>query len=255
MKIRVLGCHGGASLHHRCPSFLIDGWLALDAGGLAGGLTLEEQNTVRLALVTHAHMDHVGELGILVDHRSQRGGPPLVVAGRPETISALRTHYFNGVLWPDFSVLPLRHGPAVTWRELDLDEEIAVDGMRVRPVGVSHSVPSCGFLVSDGRTSVAYSGDTGPTDRFWQVVNGTDDLGLVITEVSFPDAEAALARVSGHLTPSTFAAEIAKFRAGRAVPVAVYGFKPLYEREIRAELEALHLPGVRVLALGETLDV
>jgi cAMP phosphodiesterase len=255
MNVRVLGCHGGASLHHRTVSFLVDRHVALDAGALAGGLTVAEQGEVRVALITHSHMDHVGDLDSLVDLRSQQGGFPLVVAGMAETIEALRTHFFNDVLWPDFTRIALPGGPAVDLQVLELEAESTFCGLTVRPILVDHTVPSCGFLVGDAHTTLAYSGDTGPTDRFWKVLNGVDNLSAVITEVSFPDAKGELARVSGHLTPTTLVGELAKLDGVRNIPIYVYGLKPSFEREIRAELEALVLDRVRVLDEGDELEL
>ena len=248
MKVRVLGCHGGASLHHRTVTFLIDDRLALDAGSLAGGLTVEEQARVEAVLVTHAHLDHVSDLGTFCDTRAQQERPALVIAGIPETIDALRTHFFNDVLWPDFAQISIGAGPALVFRELALEEPIRLAELTIRPVPVDHSVPSCGFLVSDGEASLAYSGDTGPTERFWEAVNGLSDLKGVITEVSFPNRLEELARVTGHLTPATLQAQLAKLAAPGDVPVFVYGMKPLFVEEIESEMAELGSGNVRILS-------
>src|SRR5688572_3673928 len=103
MEIKVLGCHGGETTKHRTSSFLLDGVLAVDAGATSGTLTLKEQKRISSVLVSHAHLDHVRDLASLADNRCQMGGKPLVVAGTPWTINALKKHFFNNILWPDFS--------------------------------------------------------------------------------------------------------------------------------------------------------
>lgn len=258
MNVRVLGCHGGASLHHRNVSFLIDGRLALDAGTLASALTVEEQAEVRAVLVTHSHMDHVCDLGTLVEVRSQHPGEPLVIAGTRETIAALTEHYFNDVLWPNFAALQLPGGPVMQLRELALEERVDFFGVDVLPVAVDHSVPSCGFIVRGRAAALAYSGDTGPTERFWAALHDVEELRYLITEVSFPDRLAELARVSGHLTPRTFAEQLAKCprREGlEGLEVLVYGIKPTFEDEVLAELSALGRSDVRALKAGESLQL
>ena len=73
---------------------------------------------------------------------------------------------------------------------------------------MSHPVESCGFVISDGTASLAMSGDTGPTDKLWKVLNKTPNLKALLLETSFPNALQELADISGHLTPETLAAEL-----------------------------------------------
>ena len=46
MRVRVLGAHQLETRDTRLTSFLIDGVLAVDAGSITSGLTLEEQKSV-----------------------------------------------------------------------------------------------------------------------------------------------------------------------------------------------------------------
>ena len=54
--------------------------------------------------------------------------------------------------------------------------------------------------------------DTGPTHRFWEVLNRVKRLKVVITEASFPNELQELADVSGHLTPQTLDRELKKLK-------------------------------------------
>ena len=66
---------------------------------------------------------------------------------------------------------------------------------------VDHSVPANGYIVEDReKAAIAYTGDTGPTERFWKRMAGRDVKAL-ITETSFPNRLEKLALASGHLTP------------------------------------------------------
>ena len=91
----------------------------MDAGVLASALTLEEQSQIETVLVTHSHLDHVSDLGAMCDARALQDGGPLVVAAGKETVEALKTHFFNDVLWPDFSRIPGKDGPTLVYRELE----------------------------------------------------------------------------------------------------------------------------------------
>lgn len=220
----------------------------MDAGSLASGLSLEEQSRIQAILVTHSHMDHVGDLGAVCDIRSQQGGETLVVAGLPVTIDALRRHFFNDVLWPDFTRIELESGPTLAFRELAPEVATEVAGLSVFPVLVDHSVPSCGFLLGQGASSLAYTGDTGPTERFWEVLNGRPRVKALITEVSFPNRMSQLAQASGHLTPLALAAELRKLRVHPEHGTLVYGMKPVFAQEILSELAAIQAEGIRLLA-------
>ena len=123
----------------------------------------------------------------------------------------------------------------------------------IRAVPVSHSVPTTGFIVDDGAGSLAFSSDTGPTQRFWDVVNATKNLKAVITESSFPNSEEALARISGHLTPALLGKELDKLK--RDVPVYIYGAKPRFVPRIKKELGALKRKNVVMFVQGRTYTV
>jgi ribonuclease BN (tRNA processing enzyme) len=254
MRLRILGCHGGTSVAHRNVAFLVDERLAIDAGSLAAGLTLEEQARLEAVLVSHAHIDHVGDLAAICDVRAQQGGPGIVVAGIRPVIDALREHFFNDVLWPDFAAIPSRERPALRWLEIEAGRTRELCGLSLLAVPVHHSVPCTGFVLDDGRASIAYSGDTGPTDLLWRVLDDQPGLRALVLEVSFPDRLDELARRSGHLTPRSFRAELEKLRRRAELSILVYGLKPLHEETIAAEVAALGLENVRLLTAGDRFE-
>src|SRR5262245_51008503 len=147
MEFKVLGCHGGESPKHQCPAFLLDGRVCLDAGSITNMLTLKEQQRIEAVLVSHAHLDHVRDLAMLSDTRTQQGGPPLVIASTPGTIAVLKRHFFNDKLWPDFSKIPGQRNPTVTYQALKPERETMLCGFRVRPIMVDHSVEAAAFMV------------------------------------------------------------------------------------------------------------
>lgn len=256
MEIKVLGCHGGETPKHRTSSFLLDSTLGIDAGAITSGLTLREQKSLEAVLVSHAHLDHVRDLATLADNRCQMGGVPLRVCGTPGTIRALRKHFFNNVLWPDFSKIPLAGTSAMTLEFLPMRPERAYEiaGHRVRAVMVSHTIESAAFIIERGGDALAYSGDTGPTERLWEVLESVQSLRAILMEVSFPNELLWLARASGHHTPSTLDAELNKLRGPhdpREVPVLLYHIKPFYQREVERELAKIKRRQLEVLSLGD----
>ncbi|MBK6517187.1 MAG: 3',5'-cyclic-nucleotide phosphodiesterase [Polyangiaceae bacterium] len=244
MELHVIGCHGGETPRHRASTFLLDSTLAIDAGAATRGLDLDQQGKLEACLVSHAHLDHVRDLATLADNRCQMRSPPLIVAGCKATIQSLRKHFFNGVLWPDFSVIPCGVPGRSTIEFVELEPEVAtvIAGRTVRAIPVSHTIDCSGFVVERGGEAIAYSGDTGPTDRFWQVLDQTPNLRAMLIEVSFPDREAGLARVSGHYTPGSLALDLKKLPRAASTPTFLYHIKPFYQREV--ETECARLPGL-----------
>lgn len=258
MKLQVLGCHGGETNRHRSSSFLLDGVLGVDAGATAGGLTLAEQQRVEAVLVSHAHLDHVRDLAGLADNRCQLGGRPLRIAGTPWTLDALKKHFFNNVLWPDFAKIPLSTGGGMTVEYVPLEPEVrtSVAGFDVRSVLVTHTIESAAFVVERDGRAMAYSGDTGPTERLWEVLETLPSLDALLMEVSFPNSMEWLAKLSGHHTPGTLARELEKLRGAhdpRHTPVLLYHIKPAFQAEVERELAKITGRELDVLTLGDEL--
>ncbi len=245
MELYVVGCHGGETPKHRASSFLLDGTLAIDAGAVTRGLDIDAQGKLEACLVSHAHLDHVRDLATLADNRCQLGSAPLVVAGTRATLESLKRHFFNGVLWPDFSRIPTAAGGnTIEFLELELEKPTMVAGRSVVAIPVSHTIDCSGFVIEKDGASLAYSGDTGPTERLWEVLAQTKSLKAMLVEVSFPDRHAALATVSGHYTPATLAADLKKLPNVESVPTLLYHIKPIFQREVETELAKL--PGLSV---------
>ena len=67
MRIRVLGCSGGIGAGSRTSAMLIDNDVLLDAGTGISDLALDELKLIRHVFLTHAHLDHIAGLPMLVD--------------------------------------------------------------------------------------------------------------------------------------------------------------------------------------------
>jgi cAMP phosphodiesterase len=247
MDLRVLGCHGGETPKHRTTSFLIDERLALDAGALTSQLTLDDQKRIEVALISHSHMDHVRDLATIADNRAQIGAPPLTIAATAETLDALKTHFFNDKLWPNFAVIPDPSEPTIVFQEIPLEVPTKVLDYTVTAIAVHHTVDAAGFVIDDGTGALAFSGDTGPTDRIWQVINETPNLKALLMEVSFPNGKQDLATASGHHTPQTLIADLMKLTSPGEVATMLYHIKPPFQTEV--ELECAKLKGVNLTVL------
>jgi 3',5'-cyclic-nucleotide phosphodiesterase len=251
MELRVLGCHGGETPNHRTTAFLLDDRIALDAGSLTSQLTLVDQSRLAGVLVSHAHMDHIRDLATIADNRCQSGAGPLTVAGTSATIEQLRAHFFNDVIWPDFTAIPDRTEPTIRLVAIPEEQPTALFGYQVTPIAVHHAIDCVGFIIEDDRGALAFSGDTGPTNRFWERLNQLSNLKALLMEVSFPTREAQLAQVSGHHTPETLRADLAKYRAPADLPTLLFHIKPAFQAEVERECAKIQSANLHVLSLGD----
>ena len=253
MQLRVVGCHGGETPKHRTCAFLLDDRLAIDAGSLTSELDLPLQCQLEAVLVSHSHLDHVRDLATIADNRAQIGCRPLQIVGTKPTIDVLKKHFFNDLLWPDFSVIPSKKEPTIVYTVLKPETRTVIAGFGVRAIAVSHTIDTSAFIVDRDGVAVAYSGDTGPTDRLWEALNETKDLRALLMEVSFPNEMQKLATLSGHHTPQTLVKDLQKYARPRDLPTLLYHIKPAFQAEVERQCAKLRGVELTVLTLGEQL--
>lgn len=252
MELRVIGCHGGETPKHRTSAFVVDERIAIDAGSLTSGTDLATQCKLEAVLVSHAHLDHIRDLATIADNRNQNDAPPLVVAATKQTIWLLRRHFFNNLLWPDFARIPNARRPAIKYLVLEPERIAKIAGYEVKAIPVSHTIDTCGFTIrAHSGATLAYSGDTGPTKRLWQVLSATDDLKALLMEVSFPNDEARLARVSGHHTPATLDKDMRKLDRASELPTLLYHIKPSFQARVERELSKIRGLNLTICNLGD----
>ncbi len=223
MKIRVLGCSGSIADGCRTTSFLLDDDVLLDAGTGVGDLSLDEMAKVEHILLSHSHLDHVLSVGLLADSvlRRRRGKPPIQVHALEATMAALRTHIFNGVIWPDFSRIPTVTEPVLEFHTFEIGDIVDVGhARRIEILPAQHTVPAVGYAVHAKNGAWVFSGDTGPNDELWAWA-ATTRLAHLVIETAFSDEEQTIAELSQHLCPSMLATELAKLK--QAQPAAKGG--------------------------------
>jgi ribonuclease BN (tRNA processing enzyme) len=237
---------------HYLTSFLLNDTVAVDAGCLGIYRTPDDQARVRHVLLTHSHVDHLASLAVFVDN-VYLGGPDCVtVHGSDAVLDSLHRDVFNGRLWPDFIRMSDGRSPFLKLERLEPGRPVEIEGLRVTPVPVHHTVPTLGFVVEDGSAAVVFSSDTGPTEEIWQRANAAANLKAVFLEATFPQALADVAAVSAHLTPALFAVEARKVsRPARFIAVHI---RPRFHDQVVEELRALGLPDLEIGEPGKTYE-
>ena len=252
MKIEVIGGYGGESLGCRMTCLLINDTIALDAGSLSQGLSIERQEGVDHILVSHSHMDHTSSIPFFIENVFSRRQRTIDIYSSTATSYAIRKYLFNNATWPDFTRLPNHLLPAVRFCDLEAEVPVELAGVRFTPISVDHPVPTFGFLIEEGGKAVLWSSDTGPTQRLWEVANNTRNLQAVCVDTSFDNSLQEIADVSFHLTPNTLEQELEKLE--KKVPILLHHLKPPCVEKIRAEIRQLNNPDIDFLEQGKVYE-
>lgn len=225
MKLRVLGCSGGIGGRHlRTTSFLVDHDILIDAGTGVAELSVAELAAIDHVFLTHAHLDHVLALPLMIDAVASRRERPLLVYALAEVIEALQRHVFNWVIWPDFSRLPNAEQAAVRFVPIQVGSEVYLGDRKISALPVAHTVPAIGYCLDSGMGSLVFSGDTGPCEDFWKAVRAIPNLRYLLVECAFSNQECALATLSKHMCPRILAEELS--RLDRTCELFVTHLKP-----------------------------
>src|ERR1044072_5632231 len=257
MRVQLLpstfDSQGHATSEQRLTCFLIDECVAVDAGSIALALTTEQREQVRDIIITHPHMDHIASLPIFIDDLFETLETPVRVYATPEVIDLLERDIFNWNVYPRFSELKNAFGPVMEYVPIPTGEEFKIAHLTVTAVAVNHIVPTVGLLVSDGKSTVAFSSDTSETDEFWQVINRAPHLDALLVEASFPDSRTKLAEVSRHFTPASLQRDLRKLNHNGLDILAVH-IKPAYRQMVIDELNALKIPRLGVMESGRVYN-
>lgn len=238
MRISILGCGGSRGKGSRTTAFFIDEKLLLDAGTATEVLNVERCTEIDNILITHAHIDHVCDLPFLIETVFDFRKEPVLLYGINDVIEDISSHIFNQRIWPDFSQIPSKEEAKLSYKVIEPLKDLEINSYRILPIPVNHTVPTVGYLIDDGKTAFAFTGDTCVTDLFWKKVRDEERLRALIVEVSFPSNLEEMARVTGHLTPALLVEEIKKLNRVN-IEIFVTHIKPFCRREVGAELKNL----------------
>lgn len=237
MKLRVLGCSGGIGGRHlRTTSFLVDHDILIDAGSGVAELSVAELAAIDHVFLTHAHLDHVLALPLMIDAVASRRERPLLVHALPEVIEALQRHIFNWAIWPDFSRLPNAEQPFVRFVPIEVGGEVRLGDRKISALPVAHTVPAVGYCLDSGAGSLVFSGDTGPCAEFWAAVRAVPNLRYLLVECAFSNQECALAALSKHMCPRLLGEQLRQL--GRPCELFVTHLKPGEIERTMTELES-----------------
>jgi phosphoribosyl 1,2-cyclic phosphodiesterase len=239
VEIRILGAHQLESKGARLTSLLIDGTLAIDAGGITSALTTHEQQRIERVLLTHHHYDHTRDLVTLAANAAYAWQGQLVVYGLRHTLDMVNACLLDGRMYANFLEYPTIDRPTVILEAIQPHQRLTIAGYQILPVPATHSVPSLGYQVTSPHGKcLFFTGDTttGISEQ-WPHVHPQ----LLIAELAGPNRLAQRFADHGHLCADLLEGELRRFRQLKGyLPrvIAVHIGNP-YEQEIEQEVARL----------------
>jgi phosphoribosyl 1,2-cyclic phosphodiesterase len=243
VEIQILGAHQLELKGARLTSLLIDGILAIDAGGLTSVLSLPEQKKVKTVLLTHHHFDHTRDLVTLAANAAYYWQGQLKVYALRYTLDVVTSCLLDGKIYSNFLEYPSREKPTLILEAIEPYSKKSIAGYDVLALPVKHSVPTVGYQItssdvqhsSELSAGLFYTGDTtvGISDC-WQHISPQ----LLIAEVIGPNKYGDWLKKAGHLSAELLKEELTQFRQlkGYLPRVIIIHIGNLFEQEIKEEV-------------------
>jgi len=247
MRLTVIGsgdAFGSGGRFNTCFHLAVGGRTILIDCGASTLVALKargiDPNTIDAVVLSHLHGDHFGGIPFMMLDGEYLGrrDRPLLLAGPPG--SAARIPALMEAMFPMSSQTKFRF----PWKIVEIPVGVPTDilGLTVTSAEVIHfsGAPSTALRLSDGKKTLAYSGDTQWTDALLSIGAGAD---LFVVECYDDTRE-----LTGHLSWRIIEARKAEFRARR---IMVTHMNPT----VLAKRDVLRAAGVLVAEDGLAIDL
>jgi len=216
MRLTIIGsgdAFGSGGRHNTCFLLAAGERTVLIDCGASAPVALRARNvdlnSIDAVILSHLHGDHFGGIPFLMldGQFLSRRERPLLFAGPPGT--AARINAALEVFYPNSTKTNYRFPWSVT--EIPVGAPTDILGLNVVSAEVIHfsGAPSTALRISDGKKTLAYSGDTQWTDALLPIAAGAD---LFIVECYDYDRE-----LTGHLNWLTIRQRLKDFAARRVM--------------------------------------
>ncbi len=239
-EIKALGAYGTKVDGKGTTAFWLNDAHVIDAGNLLTGMH-DKVADIEGIWLTHSHLDHLLDIAFIMSGYFTDRKTPLRIMGLPETLDAVKEHFLNDKIWPDFSEIKMADSDMMSVEYVAIEFGKVYDigkGMSVEPIEADHIVPCCGYKVRDAERSVVISSDTYSLDAVIEKIDTDESVTAAVVECSFPSKMETIAQVSKHLTPKILFEQLEAVKK-KNIKLYINHIKPTYETQIRAEIEAM----------------
>ncbi len=237
-NIKILGAYGTKAKGFGTSSFYLNKKNVIDAGNLL--IAMDEQTVeVESIWLTHSHLDHISDIASILDNYYSMRNKTLNIMALPQTIKALKKHFLNNLIWPDFSKIKLNKSDefALTYVEIEFGKEYMLDNDEsIEAFKTDHTVPSCGYIYKKEASSILITADTYSLDNVLEIIDSRKDINSIVVECSFPSRMHILAKQSKHLTPKLLFKSLKKLKRDD-IQLYINHIKPIYLSEIIHEIK------------------
>lgn len=254
MDIRILGCYGNSVRNFRTTSFLINNSVLLDAGAVTEFLDGGQLKKISRIIITHTHLDHIKDLVFLVDELVMMGKFSIELVSVKPVIDIISKDLFNNRLWPDFTVIPSKNEAVIKFREIEIDRYANINGLDIKPILMTHTVYTVGYVVKEGGRGFMFTSDTGPTEKFWKTAKEEEGIRFIIADVSFPNRMKSLAEISGHMTLDMLTDRLDRYGLNDKL-VYISHMKPVFFNEILENISTAKRENILMLEQGGEIKI
>ncbi len=200
--VRILGANGSKNMQAGTSCLQLNDETLIDAGNIIQALG-EKAAKIDHIFLTHSHLDHIVDLAFLIERYFTERSEPLKIYGLKETLDALRKHYFNDTIWPDFTKIRLEKSDrfAVELITIDYGEVCSFENFTIKALPVEHTVATCAYVVEKRFFALIYAPDTHISPAISAEIEANSKIDSLLIDLSFPSSKTELAKQSGHLTP------------------------------------------------------
>jgi ribonuclease BN (tRNA processing enzyme) len=213
MNVVLLGTAGYHPTPHRHTTCVMvpELGIVLDAG--TGFFRVREHLKTRALhiLLSHAHLDHVFGLTVLLELQYEKLVDRITVHGEADKLAAVRRHLYAELLFPvapsfDFQVVQ--------------QQQVLPGGGRLTHFPLEHPGRATGYRLDWPGRSLAFVTDTvaRPTADYVEKLRGVD---LLLHECNFTDVDREMAEMTGHSFTSAVAEVARRAQVGRLVLIHI----------------------------------
>jgi HD-GYP domain-containing protein (c-di-GMP phosphodiesterase class II)/phosphoribosyl 1,2-cyclic phosphodiesterase len=236
-SIKVLGAYGSKAKDFGTSSFYLNSKNMIDAGNILAGLE-EKSAEIEHIWITHSHLDHILDIAYIIDNYYADVKKTIVIHALAETIQMIKEHFFNNLIWPDFSNIPLSNndGMCIEYAVVELDIEYKISDVEsIKAFKTDHTVASCGYIYTKNEKSILITADTYSLSNIIDILNNDKKITTAIIECSFPSNLDILAKESKHLTPKLLKDNLNNLQRDD-INICINHIKPFYLEIIEEEI-------------------